>query len=237
MARRKLLLLLWILISSFSLEEISSSLSYNPKWGMDPISEENVFDQKYTFLSEGAQVYAFESEDSKYVIKFFKMHRFTPSWSDYLCPKLVQRRAKNLNWVFNGYRIAFDEFKEDTGLVYIHLNKTDNLHKTILIVDKEGKEHLVNLDQTEFVIQRKAELIFSYLKKLNDPKEVQKAVASLLELVQRRIDKGYVDRDKAVSQNYGFIDGRPIHLDVGRLYRGQKEGQLERIQRRIDRHL
>lgn len=227
------LLLIFLLLSSFSLHEIESKLAYNPKWGAAAVPQQDVFDQPYTFLSEGAQAYAFESADRKYVIKFFKMRRFTPSWSDYLCPKLVARRAKNLNWVFNGYRIAYDEFKEDTGLVYIHLNKTTNLNRSLTLIDKNGTKYRVDLDQTEFVIQRKAELIFSYLKNLKDPKDVRQAVSSLLDLIQRRIDKGFSDRDKAVSNNYGFVDGHPIHLDVGRLHRGQKPGEKARIERRI----
>ena len=141
------------------------------------------------------------------------MRRFTPSWSDYLCPKFVQ------------------------GLVYLHLNKTRNLHRTLTIIDRTGQEHRVDLDQTEFVIQRKAELIFSYLHKLQSPQEVQEAIASLLQLVQNRIDKGFSDRDKAVSNNYGFVNGHPIHLDVGRLHRGHKPGELARIQRRIAREI
>ena len=57
----------------------------------------------------------------------------------------------------------------------------------------------------------------------------------MLELVKRRIDKGYSDRDKGVSNNFGFVGERAIQLDIGRLYKGSKEGQFEHVQQRIER--
>ena len=39
--------------------------------------------------------------------------------------------------------------------------------------------------------------------------------------------------DKAVKNNYGFVGDRPIHLDIGRLYKGHKPHDYERIAARI----
>jgi hypothetical protein len=227
---------------AFSLDQISSSLQPNAAWDIPaPSSEDqralqNIFSSRFKFLGEGAQAYAFESEDGRYVLKFFKMRRFTSSWQDYLCPLVAKRRLKNLRWAFNGYKTAYDEMRQATGLVFIHLAKTDHLKQNVHVLDAQGKEYDIDLDKTEFVLQEKAELLFARLDRLyrqGDRKGGEKAISAVLDLVRRRIEKGYVDRDKAVSNNFGFVGDRAIQLDIGRLYKGTKEGQLEHVQRRI----
>ena len=230
--------------SSFSLQAVSSTLAPRAAWSIPPLSMDErarldaIFSQKFTFLGEGAQAFALQSEDKKFVLKLFQMRRFTPSWSDHLCPHVVRRRERNLQWVFNGYKIGYDSFRADTGLVWIHLAKTNDLHKTVTLVDGAGNEHLLDLDTTECVLQEKAELLFDKLKRLyreGRVKEAQQAALSVLQLVERRTREGYADRDKAVSDNYGFVGDRPIHLDLGRLYKGTREGQLDHVKRRINR--
>jgi hypothetical protein len=221
----------------FSPEMVVSSLDPHPEWMIEDPAPAGILSQKFTFLGEGAQAIAFQSADGKYVLKLFKMRRFTPSWIDQLCPHVVRRRLRNLQWVFNGYRNAYQDLRQETGLVWIHLAKTYTLDQTLAVVDRDGNEHLLDADATEFVIQEKAELIFERLARLHKERkftEVEKAIASVRALVQSRIDKGYADRDKAVSNNYGFVGNRPIQLDSGRLYKGHKERQLEHIHRRIE---
>jgi hypothetical protein len=226
----------------FSEDKISSSLPVYPEWTI-PVPAESeqikaILGSRFKFLGEGAQAFAFESADGKYVLKFFKMRRFSPSMADYLCPHVVRRRLKNLRWVFNGYKIAYENFRKDTGLVFIHLAKTDYLKQKAIIIDDKGVEHQIDLDKTEFVLQEKAELLFDRLAKLHkagDRQGVQKSIGAVLELVKRRIDQGYADRDKGVSNNFGFVGERAIQLDIGRLYKGAKEGQFEHVQQRIQR--
>ncbi|HEX2580264.1 MAG TPA: hypothetical protein VHK67_07680 [Rhabdochlamydiaceae bacterium] len=226
----------------FSEDKIASRLPVYPQWTIpvpaEPLQIKDILTSRFKFLGEGAQAFAFESEDGKYVLKFFKMRRFYPSMVDYLCPHVVRRRLKNLRWVFNGYKIAYDHFRQDTGLVFIHLAKTDHLKQNVSIVDDKGILHQIDLDTTEFVLQEKAELLFDRLARLQasgDQEGVQKSIAVVLELVKRRIDSGYADRDRGVSNNYGFVGDRAIQLDIGRLYKGVKAGQYEHVQQRIER--
>ncbi len=238
-------LIFYFCLKSTSLTStIDSKLSPQPEWMLPaPAShEENrirtILSQKLTFLGEGQQAIAFESEDEKYVVKFFKMRRFEPSWVDYLCPHVVRRRIRNLNWIFNGYKNAYLDLRKETGLVWIHLAKTDYLHQPITVIDQKGIEHQIDADATEFVIQEKAELIFDRLSRLyreGKIAEMESAIDRYYAFIQARMDKGYVDRDKGVTNNYGFIGDRPIQLDIGRLYKGVREGQLERIQRRVEK--
>jgi hypothetical protein len=222
--------------SRFSLKSVTSTLSPHPQWATSDPAPQAILSQKFTFLGEGAQAIAFQSEDKKYVLKLFKMRRLTPSFMDQLCPHVVRRRLRNLHWVFNGYKNAYEDLRTDTGLVWIHLAKTSTLHQILTVLDQEGREYYLDADATEFVIQEKAELIFDRLSRLRAQErhaEVSQAIASIHALVQRRIEMGYADRDKAISNNYGFVGDRPIQLDLGRLYRGQKPRQLEHVQRRI----
>jgi hypothetical protein len=224
--------------AGFSVEQVQSSLPYRDKWAseIDP-GLKPILQQTYRYLGEGAQAFAFASDDGKYVLKLFKMRRFSPSMADYFCPLLVRRRLKNLNWVFNGYKIAHDEFPEDTGVVLIHLNKTDDLKTTLTLIDEEGKSHLLDLDSSEFIVQERVEeLIFDRLKRLYQEGRIAEAEASekaILTLIDRRLAKGCADRDKAVSNNYGFIGDRPIHLDLGRLHKGVRPRQREHVEKRI----
>src|SRR4051812_12067853 len=105
MARRKAIIVLIIILGFFgfrknssrvlSEKEISSSLQPNPAWMIPSPNEEKqlqlqtIFSTPLTFLGEGAQAYAFVSANGKYVVKFFKMRRFTPSFADSLCPHVV----------------------------------------------------------------------------------------------------------------------------------------------------
>ncbi len=226
----------------FSIAKISSSFSYDPLWAIEePQGKElehlkGLLHQKYTYLASGSQSYAFLSADGKYVVKFFRMKHLIPRISDFWKPERIAHQRQNLLSIFGAHKLAFEELREETGLVYLHLNKTDHLKTKFQAVDKLGRTHWIDLDRTEFVVQEKAELIFNRLKRLldeGDSAAVERSVAAVMQLVRRQIDKQIVDHDKAVKNNYGFVGDRPIHLDIGRIYKGTKPHDYDRIAARI----
>ena len=237
----------------FSVKAVSSSLPPHPEWAIPPPSPQeetflkSILSQKFTFLGNGAQAIAFQSEDGKHVLKVFKMHRLTPSFADQLCPHMMRRRLRNLRWVFNGHKHAYEMFRKESGLVWIHLAKTQTFHHTITLLDEQGKQHLLDVDQAEFVLQEKAELLFDHLKRLyNEGKheQAEEAIASMLQFIQQRASQGFADRDKGISGNYGFVEGRPIQVDLGRFHKigfrrphkqGRTERQVERFKLRIEK--
>jgi hypothetical protein len=226
----------------FSIEAISSDLSFDPKWQTLPPSPEikEILKQKFTYLARGAQSFAFLSEDGRYVIKFFRMKHLQSKFKDHYRPGVVKRRAENLQSIFSAHKLAWDELKEETGLVFLHLNKTDDLHCHLKVYDWLGRKHEVDLDKTEFLVQERAELLFTHIKRLHDEGNVsgvQRALASFMELVQTQVEHHIFDRDKAISHNYGFVGDRPIHLDIGRLTKGSKEGEYDRIKERVQKWL
>ncbi len=225
---------------NFSLSRISAELTYHPEWEVAPPAQDMdaVFSQEFHYLASGSQSYAFESADGKYVLKFFKMKHLLPSFRDHFRPGIVERRMKNLQTIFDAYKNSYDHLREETGLVFLHLNPTKGLHRTITISDRLHRRHSVDLDNYAFLVQEKAELLFTRMERLlksGDLQGVHQAYASICSLVERRIAKGFADQDKAVSHNYGFVGDRPIQFDIGRLFRGTKEGEYERIRKRIER--
>lgn len=211
----------------FSKDQISSFLPHHPEWDVSLCSItslDQIFHQPFYYLATGVQSFAFVSQDGKYVLKFFK----TPT---------TEKRRQKLIQTKTAYHLAYHEFPEDTGLLFIHLTPRQNLQKTVMLIDHKGKQHLIDLDQTPFVVQEKAELIFDRFKKLvmsQDSQGLKRSVAAVLNLVQRRLDRGFTDDDKAVTHNYGFVADRPIHFDIGRLHKGIRDGEYDTFAKRID---
>ncbi len=212
----------------FSPEVIASSHRPNPKWSVPvPTPEEEkklhaILSQKFTFLGDGKQAFCFESEDKKYVVKFFKMVLLVPTWRDQIFPRFALKKLRKLNLLFNGYKGGYLDLRNETGMVWVHLSKTTGFNQTITVVDQDGKEYQIDADSTEFVIQEKAELFFTHLNRLYDEgkrAKVQQAIDDFFALIQYRADLGYMDRDKIVDYNYGFVGDRPVQVDLGYLYK------------------
>ena len=220
---------------SFSPSKVKCALPQRPEWDV-PFTEEQqkrlaqVFKQPFTYLASGVQTFAFVSQDGKHVIKFFKA-----PLSDNTEKSL--KRKNKLVEALSAYHMAYDEIPQETGLLFIHLNPTTTLQKTVMVSDRLGKKHLIDLDSVPFVVQEKAELIFDRFKKLamrGDAKGLKKSVIAVLDLVERRIQKGFTDDDRAVTNNYGFVGDRPIHFDIGRMHKGKRLDEYEHIAKRID---
>ena len=222
----------------FSVARIHSDLNYNPEWETAPLSSEqktelrNILDQKFSYLGFGGQCFAFASDDGKYVIKFFK-HKIRKPYSYILNRQLPEpfekKRLKKLgkaqfklNRDFNSYKIAYEDLHDETGLVYIHLNKGKELNQSVTIRDKLGIEHQIALDDIEFIVQKRAQLAYAYIEELmdrGDTAAAKDALHALLKVIVSRCQKGVFDEDARIHRNFGFIDNRPIFIDVGRFRR------------------
>lgn len=219
----------------FAREKICSHLTYHPEWETAPLSPSDketvlkVLDQSFTYLGKGAQSYVFESQDKKYVIKFFRhSHMRPPIWvlspifPSFLKPYKEKKIAYGQGKVsrdFGSYKIAYEEMREETGLIYLHLNKTKDLKKKTTIYDKIGIAHQLDLDDMEFLLQKKAELIYPTLQILIDCGNLEQAknsLSDLINLISLRCDKGIFDKDPDLNTNFGFSEGRAIQIDVGR---------------------
>lgn len=226
--------LYYAVTGGFTIGNITSDLAFDQRWvthepsGIEQEEIDRALNQQYVYLGKGCQAYVFESEDGQYVLKFFKYQRFRPQWwlnnlvsipaiEQYQQYKASQKKNK-LDNVFRSWKIAFEDLSRETGVVYVHLNKSNDLHKIMTIRDKMGLSHQIDLDQMEFLVQHKAKMLCPTLETMIDRKEIAQAellIDRLLSMVLLEYLRGYADNDHALMQNTGVWEGFPIHIDVG----------------------
>lgn len=216
---------------------MKSPLAPSPDWAINFSNRaekeriKEILSQEFNYLGSGAQCFAFLSADGKYVLKFFRMKHLVPkTWlkwvpfpglDEYRFQKIDKRilRQKEL---FRSYKLAYEDLQEETGLVYIHLNKGKNLKVNARLYDRMRNLYIAPLDEYEFVLQLRSQLVherlISYMQK-RDFAGARRAIHNLLEMVVRQSKKGYVDRDPGVSHNYGYVGDRVVHFDVGKMLR------------------
>lgn len=185
--------------------------------------------QKFTFLGSGVQSYAFLGEDGKTVLKVFKHYHNLPvkGWlktvplpsflEDYRA-SILKKREHRLHSIFSSCELAYQELKEETGLIYLHLGKIEDILPTISVRDKIGIFHEIDLNHTAFVLQEKVEMLIPKLDALVKQGEVEKAqacVRSLKELIMRRCTKGVANGDLRIERNIGFAGERAVEIDIG----------------------
>ncbi len=239
----------------FTLEKITSILTPEEKWNVNVSPEElcrinNILDQPYHYLGRGFQCYAFVSSDRKHVLKFFRHQRLRPSEVLDWLPQISWVKArkerkrgeleKRKEHLFKSFKIAFEYIPYETGLVYIHLNKTKELHKTITIVDKSGNSYAIPLDDYEFVLQRKASLLkptITELMKQSKEEEAKKRINQIFTLLESCAKKGVLDTDGALirKDNLGFLDDRAIYIDAGKLTLKEKIKRKEAFAKDLKR--
>ncbi len=228
------------LTAGFTIANISSDFAYNPEWEVRPLSTveqdqiNHIFDQPYRYLGKGCQSYVFVSDDGQYVIKFFKYQRYRlQPWLAYAppLPALVKYREEKIEKKWNkldgfvkSWKVAFEHLKDETGLLFVHLNKTHHLHKQLTIYDKIGQAHVVDLDQMEFCVQGRAHMLCDTLLEFKENGEItqaQQLVTALLNLILSEYHRGLADNDHALMQNTGVFHGQPIHIDVGQFVQNE----------------
>jgi|GEM_PF-2272322 len=212
--------------------------SINPDWDVkmsaDLISFVNVITQQpFRWLSKGFQAYAFESQDGEFVIKFFQQKRlrdqpFKDHPIEYLFSKSFRERAEFIKnhrqEIFWSSKISFEEIPEETGILFVHLNRTDNLLHGVRIVDSQGQSYKIKPGNTTFLIQRKATYVLPTINELMKKGDVAGAKARLdqiFDLLITLAKKQIVDGDYALirNNNIGFIKNRAIYIDTGHLFK------------------
>ena len=234
----------------FTVEKISSTLPFNEEWETKALTEKErehllceVLSQTFYCLGAGRQGYTFASQDNKYVLKFFKMHKILPkNWlRDFpfsLFEKYrldnVEKRQDLFESIFKNFKAAYEEMPKETGLVYLHLNKTRDLKTKIKLVDHEGKKWFVDLDTKEFVVQLKAQRVCDYLLELKESEEqLRSAVRSLLQSVAALCMHGYCDRSVDICNNFGFADKQAILFDFTHFYADESLKQPRYLQAEV----
>lgn len=228
--------LYYFVTDGFSLGNISSDFAYDARWELPPLTESDraelqaVLSQPFTYLTKGCQTYVFISQDRHYVLKFFKYQRFRlKPWVDYLTflpyishyreKRLVEKR-QNLDRVFHSFVLGYRALAKESGLFYVHLNKTSELNTVVEVTDKMGIKHQIDLDGMEFVLQRTATMLCAKIRDLmvlGEAEQAKQIIAKIISLELAEYQLGLGDEDYALMQNMGVVEDRPIHIDIGQV--------------------
>jgi hypothetical protein len=212
-------------------ERFSKDRPHDERWNVHSLDEQEkheigkILDQKFTYTSRGAQAFVFFSEDRNYVLKLFRKSRFEAPWWVHLVPggfhykkKKVDSKTANLIKDFTSYQLAFDHLKEETGLLLVHLNASNNFQKTVSLVEG-SKEFKIELDRYDYILQKRGELVCPTIEQFlenNDLASAKTALRSLLEVFRTRLDKGIADHEPNIGKNFAFIGAQALEIDVGR---------------------
>ncbi len=226
---------------TFTIGAISSNRPFEPAWQTHPLSSnekrelEHALSQKYRYFGKGGQCYAFFSEDGNYVIKFFKQRVYKiPLWHHLIPIPYVfdrykeKKKLKRLDKIqrdFFSYKVAFEDLQQITGLLYVHLNPTQDLKRSVTIIDLLNIEHHLDLDKFDFIVQRRADMIYPTLTRLigeQDRDHARRIIDQVVELILYRCHKGYEDWDPNVRTNCGLLNDRVIKIDVGRFIENEQ---------------
>ncbi len=218
--------------SRYSPGHITTSYSA-PEWEIpsqnldDPKLIDQILSQKFTYFNKGSQAYVYISEDKKYVLKFLKQNKLHPntwlsafpfSFNPYYQRALFLKKKHAST--FRAIKMAITQFKSETGLLYVHLNRTRNLNKKITLFDRKGQLHTVDLDKTSFLVQKKANLIYFRITELmsqGDVEGAKKIITSVFSLIDHLGKMGVVDNDPILRKNFGLIDDKAVQIDIGRM--------------------
>ncbi len=203
----------------FKLAKLRLEMPHRPDWeSSSSLSQEELsllLSQPFSYLDKGAQCYVFESRDRDVVIKLFRYDQ----------PHFKKKKNKTpfsakIEKLFAACLLAYNEAKEETGLIYLHLNLTRNEMPILRAIGPIGQTLHLPLDNYRFAIQKKAEgFRHSFEQAATNPIEMQQKIDSFLSLLKSRIEKGIGNSDPTLSRNFGFLQGRAVEIDFGNYYR------------------
>lgn len=237
---------------NFNLDAIScnnETLAGITKFSFPDNAEEltdQITNQKYYYLSRGHQVFAFISEDGRYVLKFFNFSRLEPSIWSFIHPssykkRVAKERLHRIERLFLGHEIAASSQLENYGLLYTHLQPSKGYFFTpITVVDRIGLSHTIPLNEVFFVVQKKGAVVremFTKLLSTGDVEGVKKRIDQLFALYLAEYEQRIFDKDPNVIDNVAFTEERAIRIDVGRLKRDPVLSRKELLDQKLCQRL
>lgn len=216
----------------FSILRISSYLpsDHNLEVKLEDLKElQSILEQPFYYLGSGGQSFVFLSSDHKYVLKFFKFHhkRLYPNFSLLCYPKMfrkyldqkIQRKKEKFYRSLLSPAIACSLLKTESALIYSHLQKTNFLASKLKIFDKLHNQFILDADEFAFIVQKKGISVREKLDLVeNDNDAIKQVFKDILILSHQRADRGILDRDNDLYNNFGYVEERAVFLDVGTFY-------------------
>jgi hypothetical protein len=188
-----------------------------------PIDEEcrSILNQSFHYLGKGRQCFVFVSDDGRSVIKLLNYRRFSlpsilPRWIEKI-RMLDEKRQRRFNQTMNSLQLANTYLRQETGMLYLHLEKGGFL-PLLKLEDRAHRKHLVNLNEVAFVLQKKVTPIFEELTNRYQKggiESLKEGVAEFFALIDRRCSLMIADDDRDVEINYGFYTERDSKIGIG----------------------
>jgi hypothetical protein len=195
----------------FRFYKLLSRIPNEPRWEAPALRADEkeriavLVKQPFSYLGKGGFCYAFLGEDQKTVLKFYTHAR----------PACL---TPYLEFAFKSSQLLFARARDKTGLIYIHLNKTRDFDLPVTLIDPIGVRHSIDLNETEFVLQHKAEFLISYIEramKEQNQEKAKRAVDSYLSCLLALCQRGARDLDGGFRENYGILeDGTVVTMDI-----------------------
>jgi hypothetical protein len=232
----------------FRFQEILSDIPNDPKWEVSGVSSTTIkpkLQQKFRYLGSGEQSHAFLGEDQKTVLKFFRHDDLSLLKIFKKLPPSVEMKfwdffkSYNPRQVFDSCKLAYEALKDETGLYFLHINKTEGELGLAVIVDNSGVAHEIDLDRTEFMLQDYCELatnrINAHMEK-GDLTGAKGDIRSLFAAIEEWTKMGIHIDNPALKRNIGFYGNKVIMLDIGSLRKGTPVENPEQIRQEV-RHV
>lgn len=190
----------------------------------------NLMQGPYEYLGRGRQCYVFGSVDGRYVIKIPRFDRYRLPFFWQAMPKhfdskkrgILQGRLNRLHFTLESFQIAGTDLREETAVIYLHLQETQNLPKKFVITDRLHRAYTLDLNRTAFILQEKKELMMpGFVKALqaDDRETAEKMLLAFLDTIDRRAQKGIFNRDPSFLKNFGWDGSKSIQIDIGSFWR------------------
>jgi hypothetical protein len=212
----------------FSVSKIRVTSSFSTQAVQERDKVLSILSQPLSYIGRGGQCYAFSTEDGNHVVKLLKYNNNYPKIWFRLFPfpfglekyrqEKIAHKKKKLQGEYNSYKIARDHLKEETGIVYFHLNRGEIENTPIKIKDRLGIVHTLDADKYEFYIQKKGTPFYPGLKKLIDEGRIDAAKEVIKELAAfllTRCKQKITDGDDGIWRNFAFHEGHPFQIDIG----------------------
>jgi hypothetical protein len=218
--------------AGFSVSKITSEVSAAPPLRVlkqEMLEAEPLLDQPFYFYKKGGQCFVFIGADGKTILKFFKQHHirfwswlqsltFPLPFDDFRTKILKKHRHQTHSYLLESCKIAYEKFKDQTGLIYLQFAGQPLLQKKLLIYDPLKIAHMIDLERTDFILQKKAMPIRESFKKLIAEKQLELCkhhIDTMVELIVERCQQGIADRDFNAHSNLGILEDRVIEIDIG----------------------
>ncbi|MBP9840805.1 MAG: hypothetical protein KBC64_00075 [Simkaniaceae bacterium] len=200
---------------------IVANLPNREEWESPITPPEGALLQPYYYLGCGGQSFVFTSEDGKFVLKFFKHHRWKKTLWNILHGRSEEERVYSRDHSLRSAIYALKYLPSESRVEYVHLNTGDHQLPTVTCIDRLTRVHHFDLNKYQFLLQRKGCTLKEQLlkrKKKGDLEGAKQDIKNTLNLYIACHQKGIENHDPKVLRNFGFFKDTPIVIDSGALW-------------------